>query len=169
MHFHSGFEQVTEPAMNSSRLPMRFPVMLLCLVGLMAVGCSKKTSDRDLVLISPDQGQTLVNNQKRALLGLGDVKSGVWVDPRPAYKYAAGHIPGAINLPLKEIMERQDELKKFNVLIIYGEDYGDPVAIGMSKKLLQLQFKDVRTLEGGLKAWEESGRRIVKGTAPDGD
>lgn len=154
--------------MTSLHLSTRLSVILLCLVGLLAAGCSKKTSDRDLVMISPDQGQTLVNNQKRALLGLGDAKTGVWVDPRPAYKFAAGHIPGAISLPLKEITERQDELKKYNVLIIYGDDYADPVALGMSKKLLQLGFKEVRTLEGGLKAWEESGRSLAKGTESDG-
>ena len=48
-------------------------------------------------------------------------------------------------------------------MIVYGNDYNDPVADGMSKRLIELGHKDVRTLMGGLRAWKADGYAVESG------
>ncbi|UCD76228.1 MAG: hypothetical protein JSV91_04755 [Phycisphaerales bacterium] len=139
---------------------------LVCLVILAAAlgGCSKETSDRSLVFLGPSEGQQIVGEPRRNLLGLGGEQTGVWVDPRSEADYLAGHIPGAISIPLKLIATEHERLKSYGVIIVYGDDYRDPVAEGMSKKLLQLGYRDVRTLRGGLRAWKDAGYGLETGS-----
>jgi len=49
------------------------------------------------------------------------VKEGkaVWVDVRPRDQYDEGHIPGAMNLPLGELMGRLNELPPGKFIIAY--------------------------------------------------
>ncbi|MHC4102936.1 MAG: rhodanese-like domain-containing protein [Planctomycetota bacterium] len=127
------------------------------------IGCmERKTSDRDLVLIDTTEATTLVEGRKK-LLGLAGATSGAWVDPRGERAYREGHIPGAINLPFQYIATRHQELKGYDVLIVYGNGYKDPIAEAMSKRLMELKHKDVRTLRGGLRAWTEAGLELETG------
>ncbi len=127
------------------------------------IGCTNRiTSDRDLVLVDPAEAVKLVDGQKR-LLDLGSNAAGAWVDPRGESQFRAGHIPGAISLPFQNVTADHDKLKGYDVLIVYGDDYHDPKAEGMSKRLLELGFKDVRTLRGGLQAWADLGHPVETG------
>lgn len=137
---------------------IRVSIIVPLLAALMLTGgCAKKTSDRSLVFLGPAEGQQIVSGGKSKLLGLAGKASAVWVDPRPAAAYREGHIEGAINIPLKEVLSEYESLRRYDVVIVYGNSYRDPVSEGMSKRLLQLGLKDVRTLRGGLKAWQEAG------------
>ena len=150
---------------------MRLPIIpgLICLTILTAMlaGCSRKTSDRSLVFLGPSEGQQLVGEPRKKLLGLGGKQTGVWVDPRTEANYLAGHIPGAISLPMKTITTQHEQLKGYGIIIVYGDDYRDPVAEGMSKKLMQLGYRDVRTLRGGLRAWKDAGYSLETGSGGD--
>lgn len=122
----------------------------------------RKISDRDLVLIDTTEAMELVEGRKK-LLGLAGESKGVWVDPRSERAYREGHIAGAISLPLQYVTARHKELKDYAILIVYGDDYKDPIADAMSKRLMELKFKDVRTLRGGLRAWTEAGLDLETG------
>jgi rhodanese-related sulfurtransferase len=127
------------------------------------VACSPpKTSDRDLAFIEVMQAEELVKG-KAKLLGIGGTSSGVYVDPRTPEAFASGHIAGAVNVPFQFVADQHRRLKGFDVLIVYGDDYNDPKAEGMSKRLLELGYKDVRTLRGGLRAWTTAGNRLEPG------
>ncbi len=139
----------------------RWVAGLLLAAGL--AGCSgRSTSDRNLLLIDPDQAQKLVGEHK-IWFGLAGRGRGTWVDPRTESNFRAGHIPGAINLPFQDLATERDRLSDYDVLIVYGDDYHDPKAVGMSKRLVELGFKDVRTLRGGLRAWTAAGNPLETG------
>ncbi|MHC4414978.1 MAG: rhodanese-like domain-containing protein [Planctomycetota bacterium] len=126
----------------------------------LTVGCSqRKISDRDLVLIDPDEADQLLEGRTK-LLGLGKTVTGIWIDPRGEAEYRAGHIPGAISLPFQNVREDHHRLRGYDVLMVYGNDYNDPKAQGMSKRLMELGFKDVRMLRGGLRTWTGTGRPL---------
>ncbi len=126
----------------------------------LAVGCGTgKTSDLNLVLIDPAGAVELVKGQQR-LLGLAPSRTGVWVDPRNEAQFLAGHIPGAVSLPYQNVTADHEKLKAFDVVIVYGDGYNDPKARGMSKRLIELGLKDVRTLHGGLRAWTAAGHPL---------
>ena len=48
-----------------------------------------------------------------------DAKSTVFVDVRDASSYAAGHIPGALSIPLARLQERLGELNRSAWIITY--------------------------------------------------
>jgi len=122
-------------------------------------GCSaKKVSDRDVAFVDPADAHEL-SRGSGGVLGIGRSTAG-WVDPRPASKHQAGHIPGAISVPIDTVIERDSRLAGFDTIIVYGDDYGDPVAVAMAKKLLALGYQDVRTLRGGLRAWKQAGNEV---------
>ena len=72
----------------------------------------------------------------------------------------AGHIPGALNLPFNQLGTKSYLLDGYTSLIVYGRRWNDPVADAMSKKLIEMGFKDVRTLQGGFEGWVEAGKPI---------
>ena len=90
----------------------------------------------------------------------------VIVDPRPESDYAAGHIPGAVNLRLPDVgedMRRPPVLAGRKTIVVYGEDPGSAVAKGMAKKLISLRYKGVRMFAGGIKAWRGAGLGVDGG------
>jgi rhodanese-related sulfurtransferase len=144
----------------------------LCLVAVMilglAGGCTKKTSDKDLVWVDPAEGATLVQGRPRLLGGGSDEPAGIWLDPRTEREYRSGHIPGAVHVPLLHDSARGqvEQYRDRKVIVVYGNGYNSPVAIAVSKKLIELEFKDVRTLRGGIQAWEAAGNPLTTGDDP---
>lgn len=120
-------------------------------------GCTQSVSDRNLVLVDPAEARQLMEDRRKLL---GGVERGACVDPRGEAAYLKGHIPGAIHLPFQKVSSENKKLREYDVLIVYGDDYNDPLANGMSKRLIELGFKEVRTLRGGLRAWTEAGLEL---------
>ena len=65
-------------------------------------------------------------------------------------------------MPLERLQSDYLELNQYHVLVVYGNDYNDPVAVAASKSLIELGF-EVRTLRGGLRAWTADGRELEVG------
>ena len=73
------------------------------------------------------------------------------LDVRPQTAYDQGHIPGSINIPLSNLGYRYIELDRTKDIIVY-------CALGIQCKiacqiLINLGFKDVYNLTGGLLEW----------------
>lgn len=137
-------------------------ILLILTVSSSLPGCSNKTSDRDISLISAGDAQAIVQG-KSILLGLGGTTVGVWLDPRSELDFRNGHIPGAINLPFQNVAHDHHILKEYEVIVVYGSTYNDPKANAMSKRLMQLGYKDVKTLRGGLRGWQAAGYDVEEG------
>jgi 3-mercaptopyruvate sulfurtransferase SseA len=147
-------------------MPMRHATFWRCsipvLLALGGGGCNNSLTDKSLVYVTPPQAQELAQGKKK-LLGLAGTQSGVYVDSRREADFRAGHIPGAINLPYERVSADHSILKNHEVLIVYGNDYNDNRADGMSKRLMELGYSDVRTLIGGLRAWKSEGNPLEMG------
>jgi len=81
------------------------------------------------------------------------------LDVRPPVEFAAGHLPGAVNIPLQELKKRLKELPKRKEVIAYCRGpYGlmsyDAVA------LLRATGLKARRLEDGLPEWRQAGLPI---------
>ncbi|GAA2229129.1 metalloregulator ArsR/SmtB family transcription factor [Kitasatospora cystarginea] len=62
-------------------------------------------------------GATEVGNEElRARAAAGDV---VVLDVRPVEEYLAGHIPGALSVPLDELADRVDDLPRDTEIVVY--------------------------------------------------
>ena len=127
-------------------------------------GCAKEYSDRDIVFLDVEQARTLVEHDEVSLFS--EPKKNTWLDPRTAEKYSAGHIPGAISMPYRDVATKWEELKSYGFIVVYGNTYNDPLADAMSKTLMELGLEDVRTLHGGLEAWTNAGNPVTKGRRP---
>jgi rhodanese-related sulfurtransferase len=142
----------------------------MLVTALLLVGCNRaaRTSDKDLQFVAPTDGMQLVQGRSR-LLGLGSPRTGTWVDPRTEREFLEGHIPGAVHLPYQNVSTDSGRLRAYDILVVYGNDYNDLKAEGMSKRLLELGFKEVYTLQGGLRAWQDEGNVLGVGAEDEGD
>ncbi|MEV4115567.1 metalloregulator ArsR/SmtB family transcription factor [Nonomuraea sp. NPDC049695] len=83
----------------------------------------------------------------------------VVVDVRPATDYAAGHLPGAISLPLAELRERLDELPGQARIVAYcGGPYCAVSAEAV--RILGEHGYDARALDGGYLGWRRRERPL---------
>lgn len=139
--------------------------LLIALAAFAALGlsaCSTTTDDSSLTMVDPQEALKTMHDRS-GVLGLGKSKS-VWVDPRSLEAYRKAHIPGAIHLPFSEVADEHElRLEGVTTIVVYGEDYNDVKAKGMSKRLIELGYDDVRTLAGGLRQWESQGHDVETG------
>lgn len=148
---------------------LRLVVLFLCTAILALSGCSnKKTSDKSLTFLNAEDAHSLLGDKREAVFGLGGEKTTAIVDPRTLLNYRNGHIPGAIHLPYENVRDETRRLQPFTTIIVYGDSYNSTIAQAMSKTLIELGFDDVRTLRGGLRAWEDAGFEVEKGI-PSGE
>ena len=79
------------------------------------------------------------------------------IDGRSSESYAEEHIPGAINLPHRQISaDATASLDRSSVLVCYCDGIGCNGSTKTALKLLTLGFK-VRELIGGLDWWKRDG------------
>ena len=142
--------------------------MRLNLLALLALtlcsGCGRTWSDKDLVFVNVDQANALFAQQDGTWLK--PAGPNVWVDARNAETYARGHVPGAINLPLRNVDTQWVRLQDHGTVIVYATTYNDPIADAQSKALMEKGIKDVKTLTGGWKAWIDAGGTVERGSDP---
>ncbi|MDG2291113.1 MAG: rhodanese-like domain-containing protein [Phycisphaerales bacterium] len=141
-------------------------VAYLMLMGclLLASGCSKEYSDADLVFLSVHEADLTISTPETSLFT--ETRPNAFLDPRTPERYAIGHIPGALSVPYRNIAGEWESLKGYNIIVVYGNTYNDPLAEAMSKTLMEYGLRDIRTLKGGLEAWMNSGQQITKGRKP---
>jgi rhodanese-related sulfurtransferase len=78
-------------------------------------------------------------------------------------EYKEGHIPGAINLPLKELEKGAGQkLKKTEKIVVYCESYTCHASTKAAKKLLESGYKEVLDFKGGKRWWRHAGLELEK-------
>ena len=121
--------------------------LLLALLGLaLLVGCggSSELGNQPATVanVSAAQLQTLMAGTQPLVL----------LDVRSAAEYAAGHIPGSINIPVNELPARLAELSANTpTACVCASGIRSAVAAQM---LVNSSFKTVYNLEGGFATWD---------------
>jgi len=84
----------------------------------------------------------------------------VLIDVRSAEEFAAGHIPGALNIPYQEIAERISEVEAPNGVALYCMK--GPRAKRGEAALLEAGYGPIYHVEGGLSAWQAAGYDVER-------
>lgn len=88
-------------------------------------------------------------------------RGAVFVDSRSREESDAGHIPGALNIPLEESRDRLDgEILPYppdQILVIYCEGGDCQTSISLAKLIHAQGFRDIRIFTGGWAEWSAAG------------
>jgi rhodanese-related sulfurtransferase/DNA-binding transcriptional ArsR family regulator len=87
------------------------------------------------------------------------------LDVRPPEEYSAGHIPGAINVPLTDLEKRFRELPKGSEIVAYCRGPYCVLAFEAVERLRKKGYKARRFVEG-YPEWKNAGLPVVAGTMP---
>ncbi|MFJ6655545.1 ArsR/SmtB family transcription factor [Streptomyces sp. NPDC091377] len=91
----------------------------------------------------------LTDEELRARVAAGDA---VVLDVRPADEYRAGHIPGALSLPVEDLTRRIDELPEGTDIVVYCRGEYCALAYDAVRLLTDLGRRAVR-LHNGMLEW----------------
>ncbi len=83
------------------------------------------------------------------------------VDVRPPREYEAGHLPGAVNIPLEELEQHLNELKPDQEIVAYCRGPHCVLAFDAVARLREAGLK-ARRLDGGLPEWRLEGLPVEK-------
>jgi rhodanese-related sulfurtransferase/DNA-binding transcriptional ArsR family regulator len=87
------------------------------------------------------------------------------IDVRPADEYEAGHLPGAISIPLPELQKRLRELPKRKEIVAYCRGPYCLMSFAAVKTLRSQGFK-ARRLQAGLPEWRSAGLPVESSERP---
>jgi rhodanese-related sulfurtransferase len=87
------------------------------------------------------------------------------LDVRPAEEYAAGHIPGAINVPLEKLESVLTRLPKRKEVVAYCRGPYCVMSFEAVEKLRKRGMR-ARRLENGLPEWRAAGLPVVQEPKP---
>ncbi len=87
------------------------------------------------------------------------------LDVRPAEEYRAGHIPGALSIPIQELKRRLSELPKSKEIVAYCRG---PYCVFSDEavELLRAKGFEAFRLDEGVLDWRARGLRVVVGERP---
>jgi rhodanese-related sulfurtransferase len=86
------------------------------------------------------------------------------IDVREPDEYEGGHVPGAVLIPLGQVVERVDEVEQTGpVYVICGTGPRSAKAV----QWYRAQGIDAINVDGGTKAWVDSGKPTVPGLEPE--
>lgn len=97
---------------------------------------------------------------------LGRVRKGLVtvLDVRPPEEYAAGHLPGALNIPLEELQQRLNELDQHQEIVAYCRGPHCVLAFDAVARLRENGLQ-ARRLEDGYPEWKTAGLPVEQSTA----
>ena len=103
-----------------------------------------------------DELEPVAAQELLARLRQGNV---VIIDVRPEDEYSLGHLPGAVNIPLRQLEQRLSELPRKQEIIAYCRGPYCVLSFEAVAELRALGFK-VRRLEEGFPEWKAAGLPI---------
>lgn len=127
-------------------------LLLIAVTGCRGPGSAAPDASLERAAQAVARGESLVQPQEFARWVIAGRKDYVLVDLRPAAAFGAGHIDGAQNLRLPELVAPAAgaAMPADRPLIVYAGDAGETAA---SAALLLAAGRNVRALAGGYDAW----------------
>lgn len=137
--------------MDTSR---RTAAAVLVAAALFALpGCLGKTetSDKDIETLRVEQVNEYLAKEGTLL-----------IDVRRPELYDAGHIPGALSIPLPTMRANDPQLLQADRLIVYAGGWTDPLSVAGTKRLIALGYGNVYEFKGGTEVWQDSGGQLAR-------
>jgi rhodanese-related sulfurtransferase len=104
-----------------------------------------------VITITPDQAKQLFDSQSPLF---------AFLDTRFPENFAAGHIPGALNIPLEQLENRKRDLPLGKRFIIYNDS---PIpAFQSAVRVFDLGFPGAEVIDGSFTAWKTKGYPVEK-------
>jgi rhodanese-related sulfurtransferase len=94
-----------------------------------------------------------------ALKGMLQDKAALLIDVREPSEFRRGHIPGAMNMPLRSLTDNLDKLSKDRPVVLYCSS-GYRTAMGVMA-LQMLGYSNVRGFPPSIQGWKAGGEPIV--------
>lgn len=126
----------------------RLALTLVTLVTLLAAGCNAQAEG--LQHLSVAETQTKLQSATPPLL----------IDVREPHEFAAGHAPGALNVPLGQVSRWAEGQDKDRPTLIICQTGRRSVTAGNT--LLGLGFQDVTNVLGGTADWIHQGLPVER-------
>ncbi|MCA9781362.1 MAG: rhodanese-like domain-containing protein [Candidatus Eremiobacteraeota bacterium] len=89
-----------------------------------------------------------------------------FVDAREMERYAYAHIPGALNLPVDDYDQYQQELillRTSHLVVVYCEDQDCGASKKLVELLLQSNVSNLVLMPEGISGWQEAGYPVLGG------
>lgn len=130
--------------------------LVLCFVTITGCSNTSQISDADVPPpIKLEKLDAFLNNApKRTVL----------VDVRTHKRYAQGHLPKAINIPLAEIKEADTRLAGAENIVVYSQHWNDLLSRAAAKKMIYLGYKNIHEFRGGIDIWQRNDRTLTTAT-----
>ncbi len=112
-----------------------------------------------------DSPESLEPVEKKALLGRIRRGEVIILDVRPPEEYRAGHIPGAVSVPLKDLKSRLSKLPRDREIVAYCRGPYCVLAMEAVKVLRARGFRAWR-LDDGVPEWRAQGLSVAVGEKP---
>lgn len=84
-----------------------------------------------------------------------DYKNIMVIDARDADQFAKDHIPGAVNLEWRQVLNERDQIPKDKMVLIYCNTGSLSAQAGFALRVAG--FENVRILQGGFEEWKAKG------------
>lgn len=112
-------------------------------------------------------GQTagIENVDRQTLVSRLRSSEAILIDVRPREEYVAGHLAGAVSMPLDELAARLKELEKGQEVVAYCRGPYCMLSADAVRLLSRRGFRAKR-LEDGVLEWRAAGLKVVAGDKP---
>ena len=98
---------------------------------------------------------------------LSELDAPILIDVREADEYVSGHVPGAINIPLSELVGRESECGLGDTVYVICQAGGRSArACEHLSQQLNLQSVSFINVLGGTGAWIAEDKKVVVGVDP---
>ncbi|MBS3932841.1 MAG: rhodanese-like domain-containing protein [Truepera sp.] len=134
---------------------------LLILAVLLLAGCGPgnyQGATGDALVGASRETPNYQNVSVHDLAGTGE--SRLVLDVREPWEFAAGHVPGAILIPLGQLAARVGEFPQDKPLYVICRSGNRSVTA--SQILVAAGKRDVRNVEGGMIAWQGAGLPVSR-------
>ena len=88
----------------------------------------------------------------------------MFLDVRTRGEYAAGHVPGAVNIPVDELARHLKAVPRDKQVYVYCEAGGRAARAG--KLLASRGFGNIEVVPASMRGWRNAGYPVKKGEQP---
>lgn len=111
---------------------MKYLIVILTSIVLLSA-CNSKEGIKTNTINQDCEAKVISQEEIADLLATKNLTGYQFVDIRTPHEFAMGHLPNAINIPMKNFFDedRYENVNKEEMLILYGDDASSPKMMGL--------------------------------------